>query len=300
MDGYLDIDRPCAGRKPAQTVATLATLCVIVTATVFVRQLRLATATSHLNVAGPVAAEVATREPIPVAAVPVIPVPVPVPQIFEEVAGHSVLGKTIPLIRFGTGPAVLIMASIHGSESAGTHIVERLRTQLMEAPAAFPHDRCVLLMPLVNPDGVEKKQRGNAHGVDLNRNFPAENRENSKRYGLTALSEPESLAVYRVVERFQPIRIVTLHEPLRCVDYDGPGLDLATAMAKVCPLDVKKLGTRPGSMGAFTGEERQIPTITLELPRDAKEKTADELWELYGPALILAVTHPLEPDGAVR
>ena len=86
---------------------------------------------------------------------------------------------------------------------------------------------------------------------------------------------------------------MTLHEPLRCVDYDGPGLELATAMAEVCPLSVKKLGTRPGSMGAFTGEARQIPTITLELPRDAKTKTADELWGLYGKAMLVAVKHPL-------
>nr|MBC8289837.1 hypothetical protein [Planctomycetota bacterium] len=169
----------------------------------------------------------------------------------------------------------------------------RLTTLLNESPEEFPDDRRIVLRPLLSPDGVKTGQRTNANGVDLNRNFPAENRENSKRYGLTALSEPEALAIYQVIEKFQPVRIVTLHEPLRCVDYDGPGLELAAAMAEVCPLSVKKLGTRPGSMGAFTGEARQIPTITLELPPDAKSRSADELWELYGEALLVAVRHPL-------
>ena len=218
----------------------------------------------------------------------------PAPMLIEESAGTSVLGRDIPLARWGSGPTILIMASSHGTESAGTHLVQRLKSLLDEKAEDFPNDRQVVLMPLVNPDGVNSKQRGNANGVDLNRNFPAENRQNSKRYGLTALSEPEALAIYQVIEKFQPVRIVTLHEPLRCVDYDGPGLELATAMAEVCPLPVKKLGTRPGSMGAFTGESRQIPTITLELPRDAKMKTADELWELYGEAMLLAVRHPID------
>lgn len=231
-----------------------------------------------------------TEEP----ATPMVSLPVPAPVLVEESAGTSVLGRDIPLVRWGSGPTVLIMASIHGTESAGTHLVERLKSRLAEKPEDFPNDRQVVLMPLVNPDGVNSKQRGNANGVDLNRNFPAENRQNSKRYGLTALSEPEALAIYQVIEKFQPVRIVTLHEPLRCVDYDGPGLELATAMAEVCPLSVKKLGTRPGSMGAFTGEARQIPTITLELPRDAKTKTADELWELYGEAMLVAVRHTLD------
>ncbi len=291
MDEIRDPGRPPAVPEPAHAFATFVAFCVVVAAGVFVDRIQI----TRTGISPAVSTPASTiSEPDTVRIVPSIPVPPPDPAIVEEVAGHSVLGQPIPLIRIGSGPAILIMASIHGNESAGTHLVERLRELLLKNLSDFPRDRSVILMPVLNPDGVEAKTRGNAHGVDLNRNFPAENRENSQRYGLTALSEPEALAIYKTIERFQPIRIVTLHEPLRCVDYDGPGLELATAMAEVCPLAVKKLGTRPGSMGAFTGEARHIPTITLELPRDARGLTADELWERYGAAMLTAVTHPLD------
>jgi protein MpaA len=282
--------RPSAWSPLIATVAALSSLLVVV---VFLMKTGVSSqpvAESQLKQAATEpSASGSDEEPV----TPSVPLPVPSPVLVEGSAGTSVLGRDIPLARWGSGPTVLIIASIHGTESAGTHLVQRLKTLLTEKSADFPNDRQVVLMPLVNPDGVNAKRRGNANGVDLNRNFPAENRQNSKRYGLTALSEPEALAIYQTIEKFQPIRIVTLHEPLRCVDYDGPGLELATAIAEVCPLSVKKLGTRPGSMGAFTGEARQIPTITLELPRDAKTQTADELWELYGAAMLVAVKHPL-------
>lgn len=298
MDETLEMTTTRTQSKNAQNVASFTTFLVVVMAAIFVGRLSPTATTSTAaleDVDDPVGTLVEPTDAKTDVVFPAIPVPPPLPAVIEEVAGRSVLGKPIPLIRIGSGPAILIMASIHGNESAGTHLVERLQQLLTETPADFPGDRSVILMPVLNPDGVEAKTRGNAHGVDLNRNFPAENRENSQRYGLTALCEPEALAIYRTVERFQPVRIVTLHEPLRCVDYDGPGLELAAAMAEACPLKVRKLGTRPGSMGAFTGEARQIPTITLELPRDARQLSGDELWERYGAAMRVAVTHPLKP-----
>ncbi|MFP6764835.1 MAG: M14 family zinc carboxypeptidase [Planctomycetaceae bacterium] len=270
----------------AQSIAVLATCVTLAVTAVFTTVAGLTTVAGRSTL--PTTSETETAES-PVS------VPLTVPGMVEDVAGHSVLGRPIRRLCIGAGPAILIMASIHGTEAAGTHLVSRLGELLIESPGEFCVDRLIILMPVVNPDGVENQTRGNANGVDLNRNFPAENRENTKRYGMTALSEPEALAIYQTIEKYQPVRIITLHEPLCCVDYDGPGLAVATAMAEVSPLPVKKLGTRPGSMGAFTGEARKIPTITLELPRDAKQQSAEELWQLYGPAMSVAVTHPIEP-----
>jgi protein MpaA len=149
----------------------------------------------------------------------------------------------------------------------------------------------LVLMPVVNPDGVESGKRYNARGVDLNRNFPAENRHNSSRYGLNALSEPEALAIYQVINDTLPNHIVTLHEPLQCVDYDGPAKELATVMSEFCPLPVKKLGSRPGSLGSYAGVTLGIPTITFELPRNAATQSPKFLWRFYGEALIQAVLH---------
>lgn len=206
-----------------------------------------------------------------------------------EVIGQSVRGRLIERIVIGDGPeCVLYLASIHGNEAAGTPLLRRLLRRLQEEPELLAGRRVVLL-PVVNPDGVAAGKRYNARGIDLNRNFPAENRQNSARFGLEALSEPEAVAVYRTIDQFSPSHIITLHEPLNCVDYDGPGEQLAQTMSEQCPLPVRKLGSRPGSLGSFAGVTLGIPTVTFELPRNARELNEDQLWALYGRALVRAL-----------
>ena len=209
--------------------------------------------------------------------------------VVHEVIGRSIRGTPIERITIGDGPAaMLLMASIHGNEAAGTPMLLRLVRELQSAPELID-GRCISVIPMVNPDGVRAKTRFNSNGVDLNRNFPADNRQNSKRYGLEALSEPEALAIWSAIESIPPAHIVTLHEPPNCVDYDGPAAELADAMSDVCPLPVKKLGSRPGSLGSYAGVTLGIPTITFELPRNARDLNDDQLWALYGNALIAAV-----------
>lgn len=208
------------------------------------------------------------------------------------VIGESVEGRPINAYTFGQGPrTILYLASIHGNESAGTPLVNRLMQVLDGDPEKLSGWR-VVVVPVVNPDGLASASRHNSRNVDLNRNFPADNREERVRFGDGALSEPESRALYDLILREQPERIVTLHQPLECVDYDGPGAQaIAERMAAVCDLPVEKLGARPGSLGAWAGETRGIPTITLELPREAGDASADAqaLWNRYGAALLAAL-----------
>lgn len=207
----------------------------------------------------------------------------------EQVIGRSIQSRSISRVTLGKGEyRILFLASIHGNEAAGTPLMERLMDELRNQPE-FLSDATVVIIPVVNPDGVESNTRFNARGVDLNRNFPAENRVATPRYGLEALSEPEALAIHQTIEGLLPNHIVTLHEPLQCVDYDGPAKELAEAMSRVSPLPVKKLGSRPGSLGAFAGETLGIPTITFELPKNAAEQSPELLWRFYGPALVEAV-----------
>ncbi|MEO1998335.1 MAG: M14 family zinc carboxypeptidase, partial [Planctomycetaceae bacterium] len=211
--------------------------------------------------------------------------------ISEEQVGQSVGGIPIRQIRIGNGDYVILMlAAIHGNESAGTPLLNRLAQYLQDQPEVVS-DCTVILMPEVNPDGVQDNARWNAQGVDLNRNFPAENRTNSRRYGMHALSEPESLTIFQVISHWLPHHIITLHEPLQCVDYDGPAAGLAEDMSSRCGLPVKKLGSRPGSLGSYAGLSLGIPIVTFELPRAARDQTSQQLWEKYGSALVTAVEH---------
>jgi len=218
------------------------------------------------------------------------------PQRFTtQTLGYSVEKRPIDLYLGGSGPeTILILASIHGDEQAGTPLTYKLLETLRQRGDLLDSRR-ILIIPVANPDGVARNTRTNAYGIDLNRNFPAENRENSLTYGFLALSEPESKILYNLLDTYKPNRIVSIHQPLNCIDYDGPAEALAYQMAAYCPLPVQKLGARPGSFGAYAGETLSIPIITLELERSDDNLTAEQLWQKYGMSLMAAVMYPQAP-----
>lgn len=218
------------------------------------------------------------------------------PQRFAvQTLGYSNDKRPIDLYLGGTGTdTILILATIHGDEQAGTPLVHKLMDNLRQRSDLLSNKR-ILVIPVANPDGVVRNIRGNAYGIDLNRNFPAENRENNATNGFLALCEPESKILYNLLEEYKPDRIVSIHQPLVCIDYDGPAEALAYHMAAYCPLPVNKLGARPGSFGAYAGEMLSIPIITLELERSDDNLTPNELWAKYGMALMAAVTYPQVP-----
>jgi len=208
------------------------------------------------------------------------------------IVGKSVEGRPIMCLVLGQGPDTsFVMAAIHGNETAGIPLVRRLGNELRQNPELLS-GRTVVLMSSANPDGVVRGTRYNAHGVDLNRNFEARNRVNSKETGLTALSEPETRTLQQVILKYAPDRIVTLHQPLACIDYDGPAQVLANHMGKYCDLPVKKVGARPGSLGSYAGVTRGIPIITFEMRESDSKLDSQSLWRRYGKALIAAVVYP--------
>jgi len=207
-------------------------------------------------------------------------------------AGYSVENRPVECRVLGTGDDVtMILAAIHGNEQAGTPLCLRLIDYYREHPEDLDGRRVVLL-PRTNPDGVIRNQRHNAHGIDLNRNFDSSNRQNTEVYGMSGLSEPESQVIAQVILDYQPDRIITLHEPLNCIDYDGPYLELANYLAKYCDLPIKKLGTSPGSLGGYAGLDLGIPLITVEFPDGSSDLDADTLWSKYGRLLRAAVAYP--------
>ncbi len=209
-----------------------------------------------------------------------------------DVIGHSVQNRTLECYRFGSGPdTILVLGAIHGSEPAGKPLAWKL-IDAIQKDRRLLNGRTILVIPVANPDGYAAGTRENVNDVDLNRNFPAANRINITEYGTQPLSEPEALALKDIIETNRPARVVSIHQPLACIDYDGPGLEIAQNMARVCDLPVTKLGAHPGSMGAYVGETLGIPIVTLELRATDKKLTADELWAKYGRALTAAIVYP--------
>jgi len=190
----------------------------------------------------------------------------------------SAEGRPIHYHIYGYGSqTVLILAGIHGDEAAGPVLAKRLCTWLETHHSELP-DRRVIVIPVANPDGLARNQRANANGVDLNRDFAR-----------PETGEPETAFLVGLIREHRPTRIISIHQPAGCVDWDGPGRDLAEAMARACGLPLRKLGAQPGSLGTHAGVQLGIPTVTLELPASASQQTPSAVWQRYGEGLLLAL-----------
>lgn len=213
-----------------------------------------------------------------------------VPQVF----GRSVLGTSLEYWPQRSDTCdLLLLAGQHGEEPDCTVILSRALRALVE-----PAEKVALALAL-NPDGLMRGTRGNANGVDLNRNFPTDNwspEATSYRWSHDALppdhrielstgnapaSEPETRALIELVEKLRPTHIVTLHGPLACIDDpDQSPLGKWLAEQTGMPL-VTDIGyPTPGSFGTWCAERKQ-PIITWEFPHQPIE----ELTRSYLPIL---------------
>jgi len=170
---------------------------------------------------------------------------------------------------------VLLLGGIHGDEYSSVTIMFKWLHILDKYHSGLFHWK---VAPLVNPDGLlqKKSRRVNANGVDLNRNFPNNDKphasleywkqkaySDSRRYpGPSPTSEPETQWIVKLIEEFQPDVIVAVHAPFGIVDFDGP----PKPPAHLGSLHLKLLGTYPGSLGNYAGLQQQIPVVTVELP----------------------------------
>ena len=208
--------------------------------------------------------------------------------------GNSVEGRPLTLTIFGHGsPAVFILGGIHGDEPNSAVVAEVLIAHLRENPSLYA-GRTIGILPAANPDGLVRRQRGNAHNVDLNRNFPAVNWQASPAglsHGYCPSSEPETWAIRKAIRLLEPACIVSIHAisgGRECNNYDGPARVLAELMSGYngYPATASIGYPTPGSLDSWTGIDQQIPTITLELP---KGESGRQSWKQNRGALLALI-----------
>ncbi len=184
-------------------------------------------------------------------------------EIGRSVRGTPIEAHVLP----GSEPGILLMAGIHGDEAAGTVLLEAFE-ELVRADPAVACGRRLVLVPRANPDGLAAGTRWNAHGVDVNRNFPAPNFSAAERHGKEACSEPETRALVGLLASQRFALVIAVHAPLRCIDYDGESAKpLAQALAAASNFPLRHLGGLPGSLGTYAGLQLGLRMVTYELDR---------------------------------
>ena len=214
---------------------------------------------------------------------------------------------------------ILVLGGIHGDEMTSSTIVFDWIERARKVNTLDIHWR---MLPLVNPDGLIKQPstRVNAHGVDLNRNFPTRDWKakshsywvqktgsDPRRYpGTAPLSEPETRWVHNHVDGFKPDLIVSIHAPYGVLDFDGP----PPPPAKLGGLLLDQVGIFPGSLGNYGGVDKNVPVVTVELkhaidPPSAKEldRMWDDLTEWIDKRLLktgIKTTEAIDPPAEVK
>jgi murein peptide amidase A len=184
----------------------------------------------------------------------------------SEVIGRSVQDRPIVATRFGPEDAtrtVLVVGCIHGNECAALPVIERLRKRP-------PPGVELWLIGTLNPDGRAAGTRGNAHGVDLNRNFPAGWRRIPKpsRYhsGPRPQSEPETRAALEFLRRERPQLSIWFHQPEANVR-DPDGSPAARAYARLSGLPFRPIASPPGAATRWQKRGRaRVESFVVELP----------------------------------
>ena len=186
----------------------------------------------------------------------------------RRVIGRSVDGRAIRAVRVGDPAAervALAVGVIHGDERAGHAITRELRRLGSEIDAQ------VWVIDNLNPDGARARMRRNAHGVDLNRNFPHRWRggvpESSGYYpGPRAASEPETRAAMDFIREIDPDISVWYHQPWGAVLACRGRPAVAARYAKLVKMGTSCRGNGlPGTAISWTNAELGGSAFVVEL-----------------------------------
>ena len=186
--------------------------------------------------------------------------------------GRSVLGAPLLYYPCKSECKLLVMAGIHGEEPETTFLLSRVLRAFDE-----PFDSIAFIL-CANPDGVALGTRGNANGVDLNRNFKTQNFSTEKVGSRSILEAPRDTLLSPGIEKLKPVSVLAMHAPMGCVDAPQKTTLVEGVMDAFNLPWLPDIGYKtPGSFGTWCGE-RNLECVTLELLRMSLE----QLFDRYG------------------
>ena len=207
--------------------------------------------------------------------------------IGKEVIGHSVKGR--PIVAWHLGHThrtkVVLIGAMHGNEADPRIIMDDLRD------GEPVHGINLWVVPTYNPDGVVRDTRKNAHGVDLNRNYPYEWKRLTGSYysGPKPASEPETRAMMRFLSDIKPDYVLSFHQPLYSVDVNTKRPKFSRKVAKALGLPTSNLDCGSSCHGTMTmWFNHKFPGFALTVeygsnpPRARLVKAAGAILHLFG------------------
>lgn len=213
---------------------------------------------------------------------------VPTAAYAHVVIGRSVDGRPITAWHLGEThrPKVLLVGAMHGNETAPSAILRTLRD------GRTVHGIDLWVLPTYNPDGAAAGTRRNAHGVDLNRNYPYHWAPLSGSYysGPRPASEPETRAMMRFLTRIRPDWVLSFHQPLHGVDVDVERPAFARRVARLLGLPTTRLDCGGVCHGTMTGWfNHHLPGFALTVEYGASPSRA--LMTRTAPGQVLRIFH---------
>ena len=185
-----------------------------------------------------------------------------------KMIGRSVEGRAIKAVRVGSPDAervALAVGVIHGDERAGLKITRDLRR------LGSAIDAQVWVIDSLNPDGARARNRRNANGVDLNRNFPYRWRGGVPRSsgyypGPSPASEPETRAAMDFIRSIDPDVSVWYHQPWGAVLACRGQPAIAARYAKLVKMPASCRGNGlPGTAISWTNAKVSDDAFVVEL-----------------------------------
>jgi protein MpaA len=178
--------------------------------------------------------------------------------------GRSADGRPIQAYRVGNphGIPVLVVGAIHGNETAGIAVAQALER-------TSPRDLDLWIVPDLNPDGVAAGTRGDANGVDLNRNFSWRWRRMSGVYesGPRPFSEREARIARDLILRIHPHVTIWFHQHLDMVWASGGDRRIEKTFARVSGLPYHPMPQLAGSATTWQNTTLKGTTaFVAELP----------------------------------
>ncbi|EIE24879.1 hypothetical protein COCSUDRAFT_14223 [Coccomyxa subellipsoidea C-169] len=151
--------------------------------------------------------------------------------------GESVEGRPLWALEISSRPGVeeakpsfKYVANMHGDEPSGRQLLLALAEWLCANHAADERakrtveDLHLFILPSMNPDGFERRQRANAHLVDLNRDFPDPfERGEAGIVEPGGREQPETLALMQWIRSRHFVASASLHEGALVANYPWDG-----------------------------------------------------------------------------